>query len=132
MKRYGASNVVGQFEEGCPNVQTKSGSVYYPDLWIKSTNTCVEVKGMYTLFAAKKLCEKASAVREAGMKFKIIVADSGDTDARLFTVPDDWDTIGPVRTAAELIRQDSKKLGHGIPKRIRVRALELLQTTREE
>lgn len=67
---------------------------YYPDLYIRPTNTVVEVKSMATsgLERMKKwtlsaLQERARATRRAGFKFRLMVLDSSGAEVK---IPRGW------------------------------------------
>jgi hypothetical protein len=65
---------------------------YYPDFYIPSTNTVVEVKCEYTLGLThlqiyRKVAAKAKATKEAGFKLSTMVMSS---DGRRLKLPKCW------------------------------------------
>lgn len=96
-----------------------------------SKRTVIEVKGVYTLFSAKRLKRKAEAVISAGYSFRVYVAAGGDVTDKIVRLPDTWATDGPIKTAAFLIQCGvAGQGGRAIPKRIRAQALALLAESR--
>lgn len=89
VKKFGVRNVIGQFEKAFPRPVLKD-SHYRPDLFIKSIDTYLEVKGVYTLFTQyQRNRTKARSMGRAGYKMIWAVMSDGKNKV-LVNLPKDW------------------------------------------
>lgn len=101
VKKFSAEDIVDQPKQG---IKMANGSRYYPDFYIKSRKTYVEVKGDFTLLrghkgdAFEKNAYKAREAQRQNKRVKWLIAFP-KTDC-IVTLPDDWHT----RSKDEIVR----------------------------
>ncbi len=88
---------------------------YFPDMYIRSTNTILEIKSLYTLgFGSGRLCRKfwrrnclkAIACKDRGFKFALLLMDSKGNRLKL---PKNWPTLPKEFVAEEIARLNGIK-----------------------